>query len=252
MYKILIIEDETAARDNLYSMLKTILGDEIDDVAVCESVTQSVDFLKVNTSLDLIFMDINLADGNAFNIFTKVDIHAPIIFTTAYDEYALKAFAVNSIDYLLKPLHEQELKRAIAKWQNFSQNDKQNYVNKVKEMLEQEEEEKKNFLLQVKDKIITLSINDIAFLYTSNEQVTAHTFDNKTYVLNFTLEHLMKKLNTQDFFRANRQFIVARKCINEVLVWTGSRLKLKTLRKEPEDIIISKLRVPEFKKWLQN
>lgn len=250
MKNILIVEDETAAKENLIAMLNEFFGREINVVGTTETIRETVDWIKTNPEVDLIFMDINLADGNAFNIFEQVEVQTPIIFTTAYDEYALKAFTVNSIDYILKPIHEEDLKRAIAKWQSFSSVDKASYVSKVASVASSEISQQRNFLIQIKDKIITLKTEDIAFFYTSNEKVSVYTFDDQVFQLNYTLEFLFKKLDQQEFYRANRQFIIARGSIKEIVVWFGSRLKVKTLLVEPESIIISKVRVPEFKKWL--
>lgn len=253
---ILIIEDETAAAVNLSKMLREV-APEFNVLAVLESIEESVDYLsdEERTQPDLIFMDIHLADGESFHIFDKVKVLAPIIFTTAYDEYALQAFKVNSIDYLLKPIKQEDLKRALDKLSQLSGTARSDYNSRIDQMVEQQREERQNaneqvFLIHHKDRIIPLGINDIAYFYTCNEKVSATTFDGTSYTIDRTLETLQSMLPGDAFFRANRQFIVARRAVKDIVVWFGSRLSLNLTVDIPEKIIISKARVPEFKQWL--
>ncbi|MBR5333638.1 MAG: response regulator transcription factor [Alistipes sp.] len=249
---ILIIEDETAAAVNLQAILKKV-APSYNILAVLESVEESVEYFlgKSNTYPDLVFMDIHLADGESFHIFDKVEITAPIIFTTAYDEYALRAFKVNSIDYILKPIKEEDLQRAIAKLAQLSGQERTEYQSRVENMVESSSRESQRvFLVHYKDKIIPLSIDDVAFFYTSNEKVSAYTFSGDRYIVDRTLETLQSVLPANEFFRANRQYIVARRAVKDIAVWFGSRLALNLILETPERIIISKARVPEFKQWL--
>ena len=249
---ILIIEDETAAAINLQSIIKKI-EPSCNIIAVIESIEESVEFFngKSQPTPDLVFMDIHLADGESFRIFDSVEITSPIIFTTAYDEYALRAFKVNSIDYLLKPIKTDDMRHALAKFERLSGNDRSQYKERVNTLIESTKRESQRvFLIHYKDKIIPLSIDDVAFFYTSNEKVTAFTFSGKLYTVDRTLEMLHSSLPEEEFFRANRQFIISRNAVKDIAVWFGSRLSLNLTIETPEKIIIPKARVPEFKQWL--
>lgn len=251
---ILIIEDETAAAVNLKAILRNI-APTYKVLAILESIEESVDYFndKSQTRPDLVFMDIHLADGESFRIFDSVEIDSPIIFTTAYDEYALRAFKVNSIDYLLKPIKADDLQRALEKFARLSGNERTTYNDRIETMIESSRQEHQRvFLVHFKDKIIPLSIDDVAYFYTSNEKVTAYTFNGERHVVDRTLETLQNSLPENEFFRANRQFIVARKAVKDIAVWFGSRLSLNLQMETPEKIIISKARVPEFKQWLMS
>ena len=200
---------------------------------------------------DLVFMDIHLADGESFRIFDSVDITSPIIFTTAYDEYALRAFKVNSIDYLLKPIKVDDVRHAIEKFTRLSGNERTNYKSRINTMIESTKQNNQRvFLVHYKDKIIPLNIDDVAYFYISNERVTAVTLSSERYNIDRTLESLQTTLPEDEFFRANRQFIIARKAVKDIAIWFGSRLSLNLTVEIPEKIIISKARVPEFKQWL--
>lgn len=249
MMKALIIEDETAAARNLQAILREVApGMEI--VGTLESVEESVEWLGTHPQPDLLFLDIHLADGDSFRIFQAVEVTAPVIFTTAYDQYALEAFKVNSIDYLLKPLNKAEVIRALEKLRRLTSSERSDYGSRVRTMAARQREGV--FLVHVRDKIIPLGCERIAFCYTSNEKVTAYDFDGTAYPLDKTLESLQGMLPETDFFRANRQFIVARRAVKEIVVWFGSRLALNLSVETPERIIISKARVPEFKTWLRS
>ncbi len=247
--RVLIIEDETAAARNLQSMLESI-EPGIEVVGVTESIVDTVEWFAENEMPDIVFMDIHIADGESFRIFDSVDIAAPIVFTTAYDQYALEAFKVNSIDYLLKPLKEEELQRALDKWHRITNIERHEYRNRLGSMISQRRNNNEMFLVHVKDKIVPVRAMEVAYFYTSNERVTAHLFDGEVYPLDKTLESLQATLSVEDFFRANRQFIVSRKAVKDISVWFGSRLSLNLSIEIPERIVISKARVPEFKRWL--
>jgi two-component system LytT family response regulator len=251
---ILIVEDETAAAVNLKAILKSI-DPSFNIITVLESIEEGVEYFedKSQPTPDLVFMDIHLADGESFRIFDSVDITAPIIFTTAYDEYALRAFKVNSIDYLLKPIKVDDVRRAIEKLTRLSGNERTNYNSRINTMIESSKQNNNNqrvFLVHYKDKIIPLNIDDVAYFYISNERVTAVTLSSERYNIDRTLESLQATLPDDEFFRANRQFIIARKAVKDIAVWFGSRLSLNLSVETPEKIIISKARVPEFKQWL--
>lgn len=247
--KVLIVEDETAAARNLQSMLHAF-DPSIEVAAVTESIVDTVDWLAANELPDLIFMDIHIADGESFRIFELTDIDAPIIFTTAYDSYALEAFKVNSIDYLLKPLKSEDLERAINKWRRLSAVERSDYKERVGTLAASRNRQEDIFLVHVKDKIIPLKTSDVSFFYTFDEKVTACTATGEKYPIAKTLEALQEQLPEYDFYRANRQFIIARKAVKDISVWFGSRLAVNLEVETPERIIVSKARVPDFKRWM--
>lgn len=252
MKRVVIVEDETAAAVNLRVMLSSIEPD-VEVVAVLESVEESVEFFSKDVEADVVFMDIHLADGDSFRIFKSVDINIPIIFTTAYDEYALEAFKVNSIDYLLKPFKEEDLRRALDKMYRLTAAERSAERERIEKIVAEEQDSAvRTMLVRYKDKIIPVDMDNVAFFYTFTERVTLTTLDGATYPVDKTLEALSQQLSSANFFRANRQFIVSRRAVKDIAVWFGSRLALNLTIETPERIIISKARVPEFKQWLQS
>lgn len=245
--KAVIIEDETAAARNLTTILHTVDPD-ITVSATLESIAQSAEWFRNNHCPDVVFMDIHLADGDSFRIFDLVDIDCPIIFTTAYDKYALEAFKVNSIDYLLKPIDESELHRALDKLRRLSPAERSEVGSNITRAAS--EATQRTFLVQVKDRIIPLGIDSIAYFYTLDEKVTAYCFDGKSYPIAKTLDKLSELLPADTFFRANRQFIVSRHAVTDISVWFGSRVAVNLKPASPERIIVSKERSGEFKRWL--
>ena len=248
--KVLIIEDEMAAAQNLQAILRNI-DPNIEVVDTLDTIVSCIEFFSEKHELDLIFMDIHLSDGESFDIFKSVSISTPIIFTTAYDQYALEAFKVSSIDYLLKPIVEDELRRAIEKWKMLTANDRDDYHSRMERMLKQRGTSSETFLVRFRDKIIPLEYSEIAFCYTAEEKVWAYDRNGNRYLLEFTLEMLQNMLPMEHFFRANRQYIISRNSIKDVSIWIGSRLKLNLKEEVPEKIIISKAKVSEFKTWLK-
>lgn len=246
--KALIIEDETAAARNLEAILRDV-APGIEIVGTLESVAESIEWLGSRPHPDLLFMDIHLADGDSFRIFRTVEIGVPVIFTTAYDRYALEAFKVNSIDYLLKPINSSDVVRALGKLRRLSGRERLDYGRRVRTMADGRSESV--FLVHVRDRIIPLDRDRIAFCHTADEKVTAYDFDGAAYPLDRTLEALQAQLPEADFFRVNRQFIVSRRAVREIAVWFGSRLTLRLCVAAPERIVVPKARVPEFKNWLR-
>ena len=252
MRRVVIVEDETAAAVNLRNMLSSIIPD-VEIVEVLESVEEAVEFFSGEVDADVVFMDIHLADGDSFRIFQSVDISIPIIFTTAYDEYALEAFKVNSIDYLLKPFQEEDLRRAIDKLHRLTASERSSAKERREQMVSQAQGEGvQTLLVRYKDKIIPVSNDEVAFFYTSEDRVTLTTLDDRRYPVEKTLETLSQQLPSDKFYRANRQFIVSRAAVKDIVVWFGSRLALNLTIETPERIIISKARVSDFKQWLQS
>ena len=250
--KAVIVEDEHIAAQNLQRMLTT-LSPDMEVIAVLQSVEESIEWFMLHPVPDLVFMDIHLADGSSFSIFEKIEISCPVIFTTAYDEYALKAFEVNSIDYLLKPINLKNLERAMTKFRNLQPVDKNIESDAVTRLLASfmlnKESYKSNFLIPHKDKLIPLATDKIACFYTGNKSVNILTLDNKTFGLDATLDDLYTQLDPARFFRANRQYIVAHKAIEDISIWFGSKISVNLVVSAPERIIVSKARVSDFKTW---
>lgn len=247
--KVVVIEDEEAAGNMLVTLLHQVKN-KVEVIARLQSIEESVEWFSLNPPPDLVFMDIHLADGSAFLIFDKVDITCPVIFTTAYDEYALKAFQVNSIDYLLKPVSKEKLQHAIDKFKLLSGHaDRERVADLLATIRGKEFSGKSHFLIHYKDKLLPLAVDDIAYIYTENKNVRACTFSNESYLMDENLEELTALLDPEKFFRANRQYIISHKAIKEISLWFGSKMVIHLAMSSPEKIIISKLRVPDFKKW---
>jgi len=246
--RVLIVEDETAAVRNLISVLHDVESDA-DVAGVTDSVLGTVNWLAGNEAPDLILMDIHLADGDAFAIFTTMEVTSPVIFVTAYDKYALEAFRVNSIDYLLKPVRPDELRRSLDKFRKLTRIELESYLTHTKKSISHVTS-LKNFLIPVKDKILPLCLSEIAFCHTAGEKVSAYTYDGRHFTLDKSLDILTGMMPEADFFRANRQFIIARGAIDDLTVWYGNRLSVNLKVEVPEKVIVSKTRVPLLKKWL--
>ena len=248
--KALVIEDEILAAQSLQKLVTEVAPDT-EIIGVLQSIEESVAWFNENPMPDLVFMDIHLADGSSFAIFEQVQITCPIIFTTAYDEYALKAFEVSSIDYLLKPINRNDLTRAMNKYKSLVA-DKSFDNQALAELVQKIGTSKKYkscFLVPERDKLIPLATANVAYFYIDTKTVKAITLDEHTYYMSQTLDDIMLQLNPDDFFRANRQFIVSRKAIKDLTIWFGNKLSLNLLVKIPEEIIISKAKVSEFKNW---
>ena len=240
----LIVEDEVAAQRNLTSVLAAV-APHVKVVAITDSITETVEWILASPSPDVIFMDIHLADGHAFNIFDIVNIQAPVIFTTAFDRYALEAFRLNGIDYLLKPIVPHEVVRALDKLRLLCN---QTLIDNLKQHICINDN--KPILVHFRDKLIPVKQAEIAFAYTANEHVHLTLHDGRCLSYERSLDSLMLRLAPDNFYRANRQFIVARKAIRDVDVWTGNRLSVNLRVNIPERILISKNRVAAFKEWL--
>jgi two-component system, LytTR family, response regulator LytT len=249
--KAVIVEDEFVAAQNLQRLISQV-ADDIQVIAVLQSVEESVEWFNLNTAPDVLFLDIHLADGSSFSIFEKVKISCPIIFTTAYDEYALKAFEVNSIDYLLKPINMKSLERAVQKLRGLVATKTDNadvITNILAAFKESKKVYKSNFLIPHKDKFIPLAVHKIACFYTENKMVKIITEDNQIFHLDSSLEDVYMQLDPAQFYRANRQYIVSHKAIKDISIWFGSKVSINLYVSVPEKIIVSKARVSEFKAW---
>jgi len=247
--KAIIIEDETAAVISLKAVLSQITSVEIEVIAELESIEESVYYFKESPHPDIIFMDIHLADGSAFKIFEQIEIEAPVIFTTAYDDYALQAFQVSSIDYILKPVTLASLERSLNKLRLFNSEERKAHILNTNKTI-QTRHTIKSLLIMLPDKFYPLPVEDILFFYTANEKITAYTKDEKQHPIDRTLDALSEQLDESFFFRANRQYIISRKAIKDIDLWFGSRLSVNLTISVPERIIISKIKSPVFKKWI--
>lgn len=255
--RIVLIEDEPATARSLAHMLQNI-DKSILVVITLTGVEESAAWFANNSEVyDLIFMDIRLTDGLSFDIFKQVKLTKPVIFVTAYNDYAIQAFKNNGIDYILKPFDEQEVEQALNKFKNmFARPGHEHGTIDLSHLIEQlninSKPYKKSFLVHFRDKLIPVETAKIAWFYTANELVYAQTTDARQYVIDFTMEQLEGQLDPALFFRANRQFIINRKEITEVDFYFNGRLSVKIKPEPPESIIISKARVPEFKSWMNS
>ncbi len=251
--KVLIIEDEPAASKRLAKML-TSIDDSISIIAVIESVEDAVNWFRKNEEPDLAMVDIQLSDGRCFDIFSQVDVECPLVFTTAYDEYAVDAFKVNSIDYLLKPIDRKALNNAIKKYHNLKQ--KFGRENKVKldALLTRLDIEKpvykSRFLVKSGQSFQTISTRDIIAFYIESQLGFLITNAGKKIVIDQSLDELETILDPDKFFRINRQMIVAIDAIQSIHQYFNSRLKLNLIIDYQDDVLVSRNKVQNFKKWL--
>ena len=252
--KIVIVEDELAASENLAYMLKN-LQDNLEVLAVLDSVKTAIDYFSKNQEADLVFMDIHLADGLSFEIFDAVKIDAPIIFTTAYDQYALQAFKLNSIDYLLKPIDEDELEVSLAQFKGQLKG-KGLITNQVEGLLSLLKDQKKTYksmyLVHYRDELIPLKTEKIAYLFIENGIVKAVTQDRQTHIIDQKLEDIENDLDPSNFHRLNRQFIAQRDAIAGIKQYFNGKLIISVIPPHIEQVIVSKAKATEFKNWMNH
>ena len=248
---VIIIEDEKPAARRLNRMLLA-LG--IDAKTMLHSVEESLNWLQNNEHPDLIFLDIQLSDGLSFEIFEEIDVKSAIIFTTAYDEYALKAFKLNSIDYLLKPLDEDELKFAVAmfKEKQPEQTNVQLNLDAIRKLLinPMDRKFKKRLTIRVGQHIKIINIDAVECFYSENKSTYIHTSENRNHLLESSLEYWQEQLNPEHFFRVNRTYIVQINAIKDIIAYSNSRLKLILNSYNETEIIVSRERVKDFKSWI--
>ncbi len=255
--KILIVEDEELAVKKLQKTLHS-LGEDIDIVGTTDSIASTVNWLQSNPAPELILMDIELADGQSFEIFNLTEVKSPVIFTTSYDEYALKAFKVNSVDYLLKPVQKDELESALAKFKNFRQAfaDPQKEDLKIHSLVKelqqtlQVKEYRKRFLVKHVQKLVSVEVQDIAYFYSDDRLSFFKTFDDKKYMLDYTIDEIENMVDPGAFFRINRGFLVSIKCIDQINDYFGNRLKLNLKPTIDKEALVSREKVTEFKNWM--
>ena len=248
---VVIIEDEKPAARRLKRMLHK-LGVEAE--VMLHSVEESIHWFQSHEQPDLIFLDIQLSDGLSFEIFEEVTIDSAIIFTTAYDEYALKAFKLNSIDYLLKPIDEDELKHAVEKYQHQHPKklDLQVNINEIRKLLINplDRNYKKRFTIKIGQHIKIIHVDEIECFYSENKSTYIHTHSNRNYLLDNSLEHWQDQLEPTSFFRVSRTFIIHVNTIKDIIAYSNSRLRLVLQSFTTMEIIVSRERAKEFKSWI--
>jgi DNA-binding LytR/AlgR family response regulator len=248
--KVLIIEDEALAADRLEKLLKDITVD-IEVLAKIGSVKESVKWLLGN-SADLIFLDIQLSDGLSFSIFERVTINTPVIFTTAYDQYAIKAFNLNSVSYLLKPIRKDELAGSLKKYQLLKSAFSIDFENLLSSVQGKQPEYRKRFLIQVADKFRKVETEEVAYFYALEKNVFLKTFEGISYPVDVSLDRLVEIIDPGQFFRINRKYVVNMKSISNMFSWSRSRVKL-ILKPGPDDdsdTVVSIDRAGDFKEWM--
>lgn len=247
---ILIVEDETAAFESISQLLGEI-DTSLKIVGNTESVSQTVEWIKKNPAPDLILMDIHLSDGSAFLIFEYIPIEIPIIFTTAYDEYAINAFKVNSVDYLLKPIKSIDLQKAILKFKKRNYAEKLDYLSNLSTFA-QNKTYKERLLIPIKDQLIPIEVAKISFIYTSDKTTFIQLENGDQLPYNGTLDYIFSSLNPSNFYRANKQFVISRNSVKNITIWFDSRLLVVLTNETPEPIYISKNKAADFKNWMVN
>ena len=249
--RVLIVEDETAASENLTAMLQE-QDPGIEVLGVLESVQQVVRWMGTHPDPDLIFMDIHLSDGLAFTLFDQLEVRTPIIFTTAYDQYALNAFSVNSVDYLLKPMKTRELKRALDKFNRWSQPDVKAYVERMMALgtPAQQQNYHTTMMVPMRDKLVPVPVADVACIYSTDRNTEIILNNGRHLPYSKSLDAVIGMLNPKQFYRANKQYIVARDAVREVVVWFDNRLLLHLAVELPEPMFVSKNKASEFKNWM--
>lgn len=245
----IIIEDEKPAARMLQRKLEKL---NIPVQVMLHSVREAVEWFQLNPHPDLIFLDIQLSDGLSFEIFEKVTIQSPIIFTTAYDEYALRAFKLNSIDYLLKPIDEDDLEIAVEKYKKTISAKPAIDMQMIRQLFtsSQAPEYKKRFSVKVGDHIKIIPIEEVELFYSEFKGTFIHTFEGRSFLLDTSLESLEKELDPTHFFRISRKYIVGHTALKDIVVYSNSRLKLTLKSYNKEEVIVSRERVGVFKEWL--
>lgn len=247
--KVIIIEDEKPAARRLHRLLTAY---NVEVITQLHSVEASKEWLKTNEHPDVIFLDIQLSDGISFEIFEDIETTSAIIFTTAYDEYALQAFKLKSIDYLLKPIDKEDLDRAIKKYRDFQPSEEVNFsFEDIRNLLNPVDNNyKERFSAKVGQHIKLITVEEITCFYSENKATYIHTIDGRNYIVEHTLEELEQFLNPKVFFRINRQCFVSINAIKDIISYTNSRLKIKLHHFSEHELIVSRERVKDFKKWI--
>ena len=256
--KVIIIEDEALAARQLKAMVQDC-DEHIEVMTMLDSVEASVNWLRTHERPDLMLMDIELVDGQSFEIFNQTEVKCPVIFTTAYNEYAIQAFRVNSIDYLLKPIDEDALRRSLNKFRELkklygttidNQVNIHELVTLIKQTKPSPNDYRERFLLKQGSRLVPIEVEEIAYFYSQERLSFVKTWDDRSYVVDYTLDELECLLNPKHFFRANRQIILCAKSVDKVHLHFNSRLKLDLKPFAAEDVFISRDKAGEFRHWM--
>ncbi len=248
MIKSVIIEDEKPAARRLQRMLEKL---DVQVLVTLHTVEEAIEWFSINPPPELIFLDIQLSDGLSFGIFEAIEVNSPIIFTTAYDEYALQAFKLNSIDYLLKPIDDEELDAAIKKFQTTrSPGIEIPDLHHLKSLLNLPKEYRKRFTIPVGQHLKIINVEDVCCFYSENKGTYLLTCEGRSYLLDCSLEKLEPELDPALFFRVNRKYIVQLKSLKDIITYSNQRLEVKLEEFKGEQIIVSRERVKDFKEWL--
>jgi len=250
MIKVLIIEDEQPAAKRLEKMLLEISSD-FDVIQRCDSIESSVEYFKSGIIPDLVLLDVQLGDGLSFEIFKQVEISCPVIFTTAFDEYAIKAFELNSIDYLLKPINKSNLDRSIEKFKKLKQQNVPTDWKTLASLLEKEKRDyKQRFLVYVGEHLHSVQTLDIAYFYSVEKTTFLTTNSGKSFSVDLSLDKLEGMLSPNDFFRINRNYLIKFIAIKKINILSKSRIKLLLEPAPTEEILVSTARTHDFREWL--
>lgn len=255
--KIFIVEDEELAVKKLTKTLQSIDG-ELEIAGTADSIASTVDWLKSNPQPDLILMDIELADGQSFEIFNQFDVKSPVIFTTSYDEYALKAFKVNSVDYLLKPIQKDELEASLSKFRNMQSvfkghKEEDSAINALVKELQSSmkyKDYRKRFLVKHMQKLVSIEVDRIAYFFSDDRLTFFKTTDDKKYVIDYTVDEIEDMVDPDKFFRINRAFLVSVNSIDQINDYFGNRLKLNLKPNIDKEALVSREKVSTFKEWM--
>ena len=253
--KIVIIEDEHLTAERIATLLRQI-DPQIEVLGIIDSVKRSVELFKTDVKPDLVFMDIQLADGLSFDIFKEVKIEVPVIFITAFQEYAIKAFKVNSVDYLLKPVSEENLRAALGKYKRYYNRELTipsiggDLLQNIRDMISKPY--KSRFMVRVGDHIRTVDVGSILYFYSLQKGTYLHTSDKHNYVVDYTLSKLEELLDPLLFHRINRRYLITHEAIVDTITLSSSKLKVTLTHSDDDEIYISRERVASFKEWLDS
>ena len=253
--KILIVEDEDLAVKKLQKTLKSVEPDA-ELVGVTDSIKSTVEWLNENEQPDLILMDIELADGQSFEIFNLTEVKSPVVFTTSYDEFALKAFKVNSIDYLLKPVQKEDLEKSIHKFRSLMSKQEHSDGIRMEDIIKQlqqklqPKEYRKRFLVKNGQKLVSIEVNDIRYFFSDGRLNFFKTTDNKKFVVDYTMDELEEMLDPEKYFRISRSFYVSINSIEKIDDYFGNRLILQLKPAVDKEALVSREKVSDFKKWM--
>lgn len=252
-----IVEDEPLAVKKLIRLLQEV-DPAIEILGTAGSIRAAVEWLESNPAPDLIFLDIELSDGQSFEIFQRTEVRSPVIFVTSYDEYALQAFKVNSVDYLLKPVQREDLSRSLTKYREmesrFSKTEAIPHLDKLLDVLrsqvEPPQQYRRRFLVKHAQKYVSVEVPDIAYFWSEGRVNFFKTLAGQRYIVEYTMDELESAMDPREWFRISRQFIVSAACVSQIHPYFGNRLKLNLKPEEPQEATVSREKVADFKTWL--